>query len=206
MPSIEAIRIIDQFCPRIAEVRASALESGFGKWTPNKGEVGSSVYEGMNFWGQHSLMLGSLTLALGQAVYPNNMFFRVTNTETEKAYVHSDREWGAKTCIVYLSEHDEPSGTGFFRHKKTGWVEMFPMEELKRYGVIEELKREMVDGSPDVWEQTDYVRGLFNRALIFHAPLFHSRWPKNGIGTTSADGRMVWVCHFHTANTLNLNG
>lgn len=202
---IDAIRIIDDFCPRIADVRASALGAGFGKWTPNKGEVGSSIYEGMNFWGQHSLMLASLSLAIGQAVYPNNMFFRVTNTDTEPAYVHSDREWGAKTCVAYMSEH-AGSGTGFFRHKKTGWVEMLPMEEMARLGMLNDLKREMVEGSPDVWEQTDFIRGFFNRALIFHAPLFHSRWPKNGIGTTPQDGRMVWVCHFHTSNTLNLNG
>jgi hypothetical protein len=202
MPSIDAIRIVDQFCPRIMDVRASALVAGFGKWVPNKGEVGSSVYEGMNFWGQHSLMLASLQLVLGQPIYPNNMFFRVTNEGTEKAYVHSDREWGAKTCIVYMSEHAN-SGTGFFRHKRTGWVEMLPMEEMKRLGMMEDLKNEMVEGSPDVWEQTDYVRGFFNRALIFHAPLFHSRWPKDGIGTTAEDGRLVWVCHFHTPSTLN---
>lgn len=205
MSQIDAIRIVDQFCPRVADVRQSALTSGFGKWLPNKGDVGSSVYEGMNFWGEHSIMLASLASAIGQAVFPNNMFFRVTNTDTEKAYVHSDREWGAKTCIVYLSEHAE-SGTGFFRHRRTGWVEMMAMAEMKRFGLIDELKREMVEGSEEVWEQTDFVRGFFNRALIFHAPLFHSRWPKNGIGTTPTDGRMVWVCHFHTASTLNING
>ncbi len=205
MSAIEAFRVIDQFCPRIDDVRTSALQAGFGKWLPNKGEVGSSVYEGMNFWGLHSLMLEALARALGQSVYPNNMFFRVTNEETEKAYVHSDREWGAKTCVAYLSEHGSSSGTGFFRHKRTGWVEMFPMEDLKKMGLLDSLKAEMVDGSPDIWEQTDYVRGFFNRALIFHAPLFHSRWPKNGIGTTPEDGRMVWVCHFHTLATLNPN-
>lgn len=186
-------------------MRQSALTSGFGKWLPNKGEVGSSVYEGMNFWGEHSVMLASLQLAIGHPVYPNNMFFRVTNEGTEKAYVHSDRQWGAKTCVTYLSEHAS-SGTGFFRHKKTGWVEMLPLDEIKRVGMLDDLKREMVEGSPDVWEQTDYVRGFFNRALIFHAPLFHSRWPKDGIGTNAEDGRMVWVCHFHTPQTLNLHG
>lgn len=205
MSQIEAIRVVDNFCPRIKDVRDSALQAGFGKWAPNKGEVGSSIYDGMGFWGQHSLMLGCLQIALGQSVYPNNMFFRVTNTDTEKAYVHSDREWGSKTCVAYLSEHAS-SGTGFFRHRKTGWVEMLPMCELKKLGLLDSLKKEMVESSEDVWEQTDFVRGFFNRALIFHAPLFHSRWPKDGIGSTAEDGRMVWVCHFHTANTLNLNG
>lgn len=179
------------------------MESGFGKWTPNKGEVGSSIYEGMNFWGLHSHILASLSIALRCQIFPNNMFFRVTNKETEKAYVHSDRMWGAKTCITYLSEHkDVNSGTGFFRHRATGMIEMPLFEEMKEAGTFEQLSKDMVDGSNDLWEQTDFVRGIYNRALIFHAPLFHSRWPKNGLGNTEENGRMVHVCHFHTPETL----
>lgn len=201
----DSIRVIDHFSPRIDEVRTSALQSGFGKWLPNKGEVGSSIYEGMNFWGLHSLMLGSLSVALKTAVFPNNMFFRVTNAETERAYVHSDRQWGAKTCVAYLSEHkDVSSGTGFFRHRETGMLEMPTFEEMKTAGVFEKLKEDMVRGEEKDWEQTDFVRGIYNRALVFHAPLFHSRWPKHGIGNGAEDGRMVWVCHFHTTETLKL--
>lgn len=201
----DSIRVIDHFCPRIAEVRESALQSGFGKWLPNKGEVGSSVYEGMNFWGLHSLMLASLAIALKTPVYPNNMFFRVTNKETERAYVHSDRQWGAKTCVAYLSEHkDVSSGTGFFRHRETGMLEMPSFDEMKDSGIFEKLKDDMVRGEEKDWEQTDFVRGIFNRALVFHAPLFHSRWPKHGIADTAEEGRMVWVAHFHTPETIKL--
>lgn len=202
----DSVRIVDYFSPRIDEVRESALQSGFGKWMPNKGEVGSSIYEGMNFWGLHSLMLGSLAIAVKSQVFPNNMFFRVTNKETERAYVHSDRQWGAKTCVAYLSDHEGvSSGTGFFRHRKTGMLEMPTFEEMKDAGIFEQLKDDMVRGDEADWEQTDFVRGIYNRALIFHAPLFHSRCPKNGIGDDAADGRMVWVCHFHTSETLKLN-
>ncbi len=199
----ESIRVVDNFCPNIEQVRNSALESGFGKWTPNKGEVGSSIYEGMNFWGLHSYMLASLTMALGQAIFPNNMFFRVTNTDTEKAYVHSDAMWGDKTCIVYLSSHEEETGTAFFRHRETGMVKMPSFAQMKESGRFEQLKMEMVEGSNEHWDQLDFVRGIYNRALIFDAPLFHSRFPKNGIGQSAEDGRMVWVCHFHTISSLN---
>jgi hypothetical protein len=41
------------------------------------------------------------------------------------------------------------------------------------------------------------VQGRKNRALIFNAPLFHSRFPLGGIGTNADDARMVWVSHFH---------
>lgn len=204
---MESVRIIDNFCPHIQQVRESALQSGFGKWLPNKGEVGSSVYEGMNFWGLHSFMLASLTINMGTAIFPNNMFFRVTNETTEKAYVHSDRMWGAKTCVAYLSDHaNYGSGTGFFRHRASGMIEMPTFEVMKDAGLFDQLKDEMVRGEEKDWEQTDFVRGLFNRALVFHAPLFHSRWPKNGIGDSAEAGRMVWVCHFHTASTIKEAG
>lgn len=194
----ELIRIVDNFCPEIDQVRASALESGFGTWAPNKGEVGSSIYEGMSFWGRHSFMLKALVGATGVMPFPNNMFFRVTNSETEAAYVHSDRAWGTRTCVAYVSEHEEDSGTGFFRHRATGLTEMPTFEEMKNQGLFEQLKHDMVHGTEKEWEQIDYVRGLYNRAVVFHAPLFHSRWPKHGIGSNAENGRMVWACHFNT--------
>jgi hypothetical protein len=193
-----AARIIHDFCPRIDEVRDSALASGFGTWAPNKGEVGSSIYTGMSFWGLHSLMLHALARAMGQPVFPNNMFFRVTNTDTEKAYVHSDRESGTHTCVAYLSEHhDEVSGTGFYRHKETGMLRMPSFNDLRTDPeFFERLKKEMVEGNEEQWDLMDFVRGEYNKAVIFDAPLFHARHPKGGIGSTPEDGRMVWVAHF----------
>lgn len=186
----------DNFCPDAAAVRQSAFDSGFASWLPNKGAVGSSVYEGMSFWGLHSVMLKSLSGLLGRPVYPNNMFFRLTTPETEAAYVHSDRQWGTHTCIAYLSEHAEVSGTGFYRHRATGLIEMPSFEEMKEAGIFEQLSREMVEGGETHWEQLDFIRGLFNRALVFHAPLFHSRVPKHGLGSVPKDNRLVWVAHF----------
>lgn len=191
----EALKVIDDFCPQIELVRASALDSGFGTWTPNKGEVGSSVYTGMNYWGRHSYLLRALAEGIATMPFPNNMFFRVTNTDTEPAYVHSDRLWGTRTCIAYLSKHDEMSGTAFFRHRATGLYEMPPMEDVAK---MDQLKQDMVTGGEKEWEQIDFVRGNYNRALVFHAPLFHSRVPRGGIGSNSEDGRMIWACHFLT--------
>jgi hypothetical protein len=193
------IIIVDQFSPRIDEVRGSALASGFGTWRPNKGEVGSSTYDGMNFWGRHSILLHALTHAMGRPIYPNSMFFRVTNEDTEAAYVHSDRESGDFTCIVYLSDHTERSGTGFYRHRKTGMTHMPSFSELAQTPeFFSELKTQMVGGSDEHWEQLDFVRGIYNRGVIFDAPRFHARVPRHGFASTAEDGRMVWVCHFVT--------
>lgn len=193
------ITIIDNFTPFADQARASALASGFGTWRPNKGEVGSSVYEGMSFWGRHSILVHALTNALGGPIYPNSTFFRTTNVGTEAAYVHSDRESGDFTCIVYLSDHSEMSGTGFYRHRETGMTHMPSFSELsKDPEFFDQLKGQMVRGSEDDWEQLDFVRGLYNRAVIFDASRFHARSPRHGLGSTAEDGRMVWVCHFVT--------
>lgn len=192
--------VVDDFCDDLDAVRGSAFAAGFDTWRPNKGEVGSSVYEGMGFWGNHALMLHALMRATGGAVVPNSMFFRVTNEGMERAYIHSDRESGNFTCVAYLTEHEEESGTAFFMHKRTGLKTMPSFAEMKDMGIFDELKADMVSRDPDKWVQIDYVRGVRNRALIFHAPLFHSRYPLEGIGSTLDTGRMVWVSHFYKIN------
>jgi hypothetical protein len=196
----DKVLVVDEFCNDIEVVVQSAYASGFGTWLPNKGEVGSSIYEGMNFWGHHALMLRPLVLNFGYMLVPNSMFFRVTNKGMEKAYIHSDRETGNYTCVAYLSDHDEPTGTAFYRHKPTGLIEMPSFEEMKEQGIFEQLKQDMVSRDEDKWELLDYVEGKYNRAVIFDAPLFHSRYPLEGIGSSPETGRLVWVSHFCKMN------
>lgn len=193
----QSIKVMDNFLTYPDQVRQSALDSGFGTWAPKKGKVGSSVYTGMNYVGTHAVLVHALAIQHGNPVFPNSMFFRVSNKDTERAYIHSDRETGSRTCIVYLSKHERVSGTAFWRHKRTGLTEMPSFEEQEKLGIADELKADMVSAKKDKWEQLDFVRGTFNRALVFHAPLFHSRFPFNGIGEDEGDGRMIWGCHFY---------
>lgn len=194
------VMVADEFCEDIDLVVASAKAAGFDTWKPNKGEVGSSIYDGMGFWGEHAIMLRSLIREARAVVIPNTMFFRSTIVGTEKAYIHSDRESGSHTCIVYLSDHEEASGTAFFRHKPTGLIEMPSFDEMRELGILEELKADMVSRDEDKWEQIGYVEGKKNRALIFHAPLFHSRFPLEGIGSSLEDSRLIWATHFYRIN------
>lgn len=200
MTPIQAMKgfmVFDKFLPDPAALRNSALQAGFGTWRPNKGEVGSSNYAGMCFWGDHATPMRQLTKAVGQPIYPGSMFFRSTNKDTEAAYVHSDREAGEYTAILYLSEHAAAdSGTGFYRNRRTGKAYMDSFAEMAATAEFEILKEEMVDGSNKYWEQLKFIPGDYNRMLVFHAPLFHARTPKNGFGDTAEDGRMVWVAHF----------
>lgn len=195
---IDRFYVKDEFCDKAEEVRASALIAGFGTLTPANTEMGSGKYEGMGFLGRHDLMMRALVQSLGgRPVFPGEMFFRVTKPDTERAFIHSDRGQGDWTCVAYLSKHEEFYGTAFYRHRKTGWTSMPAPEDLKRMGLLKQFNECMKAGDEEDWEQTDMIRGIFNRAVIFHAPLFHSRLPVHGIGKTDDEARLVWVCHFY---------
>lgn len=191
-------QVVDGFVKDPDAVRASVIAAGVGTWRPNKGEVGSSIYDGMGFWGDHATMVRALAQACGRPVYPSAMFFRVTHPDTEAAYIHSDRESGDYTCVAYLSKHEDgTSGTAFWRHRESGVIRMPSFAEMRHdRESFNELKREMVEGSEEVWERVHFVEGKYNRCAIFEAPLFHSRHPRGGFGSNTDDGRMVWVCHF----------
>lgn len=186
------IIIVNDFCKDAQDVRESALAAGFGTWTPNSSLVGSGKYTGMGFMGKHAIMLHALSMHMGKPVIPNSMFFRVSNVDSERAYIHSDRSQGQWTCVCYLSEHEDEYGTGFWKHKETGLIEM-PEEWM----TDEAKAKEMVEGSSSKWELRDVCAGAFNKAVIFKAPLFHSRLPMTGIGTGETDGRLIWGCHFY---------
>jgi hypothetical protein len=193
------VQVVDDFSEGIDQARESAILAGFGTWAPNKGQVGSSLYEGMGFVGDHSLLLRALMYHTRAVVVPNSVFFRNTHVGHEQAYIHSDRAFGAHTAIVYLSQHDQTYGTAFYKHKPSGWLAMpdphVLMEECPQ--LWKKLKEDMVSRDPDKWEQVGFVEGKYNRALIFEAPLFHSRFPLDGIGNSPEDGRLIWASHFY---------
>jgi hypothetical protein len=191
------LQVFDNFLADPARIRQSALRSGFGSWRPNKGDVGLDAYAGMNFWGEHSALIRELYKHVGP-VFPNTMFFRVTNPTTDKALVHSDRASGDYTALVYLSPPHEGSGTGFYRHRETGLTEMPALDALLKDPVFfNKLYAEMLGASEEHWELIDFVEANLNRCVVFSAPKFHCRLPKEGYGTDDASSRMVWACHFY---------
>lgn len=181
-------------------VRDSALASGFGTWAPGEGDLGRSKYAGINYNGKHGILMEAVSNVMGGTpIFPNQMFFRITRpNECDHGFIHSDRMYGMKTAIIYLTESpkDQPvSGTSFFRHIPTGDLAMPDPVRLTTKEVAQ-LKKDALEGGDKTWQQTDFVAGVFNRLLVFDAPLYHSRWPKQGYGETNEDGRMVWVTHF----------
>lgn len=192
------IRTFDDFLPNPEAVRQSAIRAGFGTWEPNKGDMGAAFYQGVSFWGDHASLFRALHKRIGQII-PSSMFFRITNPDMEHALIHSDREYGENTAIVYLSPPREGSGTGFYRHRELGWTDMPSMEVLAKDRVFfQKINQQILNASDEDWELYEFVEARFNRCLVFDAPKIHCRLPKNGFGKDEADSRMVWVCHFNT--------
>lgn len=192
--------IIDNFLDDPEAVRQSAINAGFGKWQPNKGDTGDDYYRGLGFYGNHAPCWKAIVKNLNRPVYPNANVFRATNLDTEPATIHSDIQAGDFACIIYLSKHENgESGTEFFKHIGTGLFHSpkpsYESESDRAY--FKKLMNEGVERSSKTWERIGFVEGRYNRAVIFPAAQWHSRYPNNGIGETVEDARIVWVGQFY---------
>lgn len=185
--------------PQLEAIRQSAIQSGYATWTPPCSLVGDMKYTGMNFVGHQAPLFKALSQVMGGPIFPGQSFFRILTKDSEKRYIHSDRNMGSFTCIVYLSDHKEISGTEFYRHIPTGRTEMPSLQDMTDAGEIESMSKDMTEGADDIWERTDFIRGSLGRMLIFSAPLFHARFPVDGIGESAEDARTIWVTHFEVS-------
>jgi hypothetical protein len=187
--------VIDSFCDRLDDVRCSALMAGFGTWRPGRGGMAEAELDGMGFGGFHSLLIHALIKGTGLYPIPNLTHFRLTTKKTEKAKVHADTHAGSHTCILYLSKHEEKHGTAFWRHKETGLISMPSPGDALASNIINDIQ----SGDESKWEMLDLVYGEENRALVFKAPLFHSRYPIDNFGDRDHvyGGRLVWILHFN---------
>jgi hypothetical protein len=193
------IQVFDNFIDDPERVRQSAIRSGFGTWNPNKGDIGANFYEGVNFWGDHATLFRALHKKIG-TIIPSSMFFRINNPKhVQHSLIHSDRDYGEHTAIVYLSPTScERSGTAFYKHRETGWTDRPPLEELiKDPEFLAKYKQQERAADDRDWQMYRFVEAKYNRCLVFDAPKIHCRIPKLGYGTTENDSRMVWVCHFN---------
>ena len=88
-------------------------------------------------------------------------------TAEDKCWIHAD-QGNSWACVIYLTP-DAPieSGTGLYRHKKTG---------IRKYPDDEKLQNQLNNDGQDftAWELTDYVGNVFNRAIIYRGEFYHA--------------------------------
>jgi Family of unknown function (DUF6445) len=102
---------------------------------------------------------------------PTLSFFRKSPfQQVEPNYVHTDRDMGDWTAILYLNPQPvEGDGTTFWRHRATG---AFSSVTHDTVALLDEQRawRDLAQ-----WEPVAHVAAKFGRALVFPAERFHSR-------------------------------
>jgi hypothetical protein len=114
---------------------------------------------------------------------------RYLEREENETYIHSDILIGTVTAILYLNPECK-GGTAFWRHKTHG----FDHHENREDRDDAFWKQIYEDGfHEDRWEMTQLVEMKFNRLLLFHSPMYHSRYPKQSFGKKLSNSRLVKV-------------
>jgi hypothetical protein len=176
--------VIDDFLPDfelakrfIADVEYSDYEFG-GKW-----------YTGV---GQVTLPVKALIEREVGPIKIKHNHLRIGRKDTPLThYIHTDNYGTALAMVLCLQSPDCVSGTAFWRHKETGLDRLelpdtrtvLDSEELCSDAAIAQRWRrfayfDKAIKDESAWEMTELVESIENRALIFDANMFHSRWPK----------------------------
>jgi len=180
--AMSALTVIDDVLPDVASYRAAVLATTFGDVEPSPGVV---------FHGISREVDGQLPLWI-QTQYPSLTptvtFVRQSPAgQVEPNYIHTDRDMGDWTGILYLNP-DPPAedGTTFWRRKATGAIQSMTAsgEEL--------LDEWLAWRNLDQWEPWQTVAAKPNRMVLFPSPYFHSRAIHENYG--AADGaRLIQV-------------
>ena len=117
-------------------------------------------------------------------------------TAADRSWIHADSttDWAA---VCYLTP-DAPvsSGTGIFKHKKTGWMN-YDYKEAKQnpeYDKNAPSGDDMQDYTK--WEMVDRVGNIFNRLIMYRADNYHVSL--DYFGKDISDGRLFQVFFFNT--------
>lgn len=178
---VRMIHVIDDAVPDPEGYRAAALLCHF-----EDVPVGETVvFHGMAGIGANPL---SDMLASDFGLTTTYAAFRLSpEGQEEPSFIHTDRDMGEWTAILYLNpEPPEGDGTIFWRRKDTG--------AIASTAAPEELLDEWLDWRHDaLWEPWTVVAAKFNRLLLFPAPYFHSRAIRENWGT-GIDARLIQLC------------
>jgi hypothetical protein len=178
--SAEAIRVTDDVLPDPLVYRAAALTQPFGDLVS-----GPVVFHGLALIG-HSPLAAWLTATYG--LTPTLEFFRLSPLgQEEPSRVHTDRDMGDWTAILYLNP-DPPAadGTTFHRWRATGAIASVAVTPAEKRAEWEAWRDDTQ------WEAWHTVPAVFNRLIVFPAPYFHSRAIVENWGE-GLDGRLIQI-------------
>ena len=181
---IPGVVVIDDFFPNFERVRSHAILSEFYDWMAPDGEL----YKRITLLHVPD-MFDTLTQHVGGIEIKASGYRLNFAGEPPNQSIHSDLGFGTHVVVVYLNEGD--SGTAFWEHNETGATEIwYGQREL-----FEAIKDDFEN--PEAWTQRMVVPVKSNRAVIYKASLFHSRYPFEAFGSTPEDGRLIAIAFFN---------
>jgi hypothetical protein len=168
---LAAIRVHDDVLP--ADYRAFARDRPFGSVS-----IGAATFHGIAECREEGK---------DPQARPTLTFFRQSPAgQLEPNYVHTDRDMGDWTAILYVTDDPAPGdGTTFWRHRDTGATASTATTEAEfraEWQQWRDLGR---------WTPWHAVRAAPSRLLLFPAPCFHSRSIFENYGIAGEDARLV---------------
>lgn len=158
-----AIRVFDDVVPDPLVYRTAALAQPFGDL-----HSGLAVFHGLAPIGRSPLSAWLETRFGLHATYET---FRLSpEKQEEPTFVHTDRDMGDWSVILYLNP-DPPGddGTTFWKLRETGAIASIAQTPDER------IAEALTWGDTNRWDPWHTVPAAFNRAILFPAPYFHSR-------------------------------
>lgn len=157
------MKVIDNFLPDFDLVKRFIADVEYGDY-----EMEGKHYTGV---GQVTLPVKAL---LEQHLGPIKIkanHLRIARNDTPLThYIHTDNYGTALVMVLCLQASDCLTGTAFWTHKESGLDSLELPDKFEYFNNA--IKNE------DEWGMSELVESKENRALIFEANLFHSRWPK----------------------------
>lgn len=127
---------------------------------------------------------------VARGLQPTFSAFRLSPAgQHEPNFIHTDRDMGDWTAILYLNpEPPADDGTTFWRHRASGAV------ESTAETASDELRTELLEWRRiALWEPWRTVAAKFNRMLVFPSGYFHSRALFDNYGENNEDARLVQI-------------
>lgn len=180
LPAVDAIRVFDDVLGEPHGYRDLALRLAFGDV-----QAGDQVFHGIASARLFPAIDHVIADALPGARVTLSFFRKSPAGQEEPNFIHSDREMGDWTAILYLNPNPPAGdGTSFWRHRITGVVSgEFDVDEARDL---------------TLWERWHHVDAKFGRLLVFQSDLFHSRAIEANYGQGD-DARLIQVAFIKNA-------
>lgn len=158
--------VIDDFLPDFELAKRFIADVEYSDY-----EFGGKCYTGV---GQVTLPVKALIEREIGPIKIKHNHLRIGRKDTPLThYIHTDRYGTEYGFVLCLSAPDCASGTAFWTHKETGLERLPEHSSSDMFSYFDgELKKE------EGWYINGLVDSVENRAIIFEADKFHSRWPK----------------------------